>query len=445
MIENLKKILILFFFLTSSSFANSSEFWSNKVDGPTNKDQAIKILEGRNLDPIEGLWFEKDLGTIVIFKEEDIFKMYIVDGPTEFNGTWEATILKRDNDYDFLSRIWYPETSGYRYATQTGIIEVYDNYFLTKYDTLSDQGFNMNSRFNRIWPADKVASNDKPIKSDLGDKFYDLGWFNLDNPKNVWVEIPGSNSEVNVLETEIYLKGQDSINAYTNLLFGNNAPETDLLILDDKNYNYSIYINYKNDGYVSIDDWEDIDANSLLQELKDTSKKEVVDVKWIFKPSISKKNYITYSYETNWDNGDITLETNIISLGRNGHHEITFVSDYDIFDPKELENFAIEFANTINFKEGYRYSDYKSGDKKAAVGIGGLVAGSLGVKALAKAGVLAKLLAFAVKFWWVILAPIVAFFTFLNKKNSSVKTQSTNDEVKTKKVKKRKSRSKQDD
>lgn len=371
--------------------------------------------------------------------------MYIVDGPTEFNGTWEATILKRDNDYDFLSRIWYPETSGYRYATQTGIIEVYDNYFLTKYDTLSDQGFNMNSRFNRIWPANKVASNDQPIKSDLGDKFYDLGWFNLDNPKNVWVEIPGSNSEVNVLETEIYLKGQDSINAYTNLLFGNNAPENDLLILDDKNYNYSIYINYKNDGYVSIDDWEDIDANSLLQELKDTSKKEVVDVKWIFKPSISKKNYITYSYETNWDNGDITLETNIISLGRNGHHEITFVSDYDIFDPKELENFAIEFANTINFKEGYRYSDYKSGDKKAAVGIGGLVAGSLGVKALAKAGVLAKLLAFAVKFWWVILAPIVAFFTFLNKKNSSVKTQSTNDEVKTKKVKKRKSRSKQDD
>ena len=445
MIENLKKILILFFFLTSSSFANSSEFWSNKVDGPTNKDQAIKILEGRNLDPIEGLWFEKDLGTIVIFKEEDIFKMYIVDGPTEFNGTWEATILKRDNDYDFLSRIWYPETSGYRYATQTGIIEVYDNYFLTKYDTLSDQGFNMNSRFNRIWPADKVASNDKPIKSDLGDKFYDLGWFNLDNPKNVWVEIPGSNSEVNVLETEIYLKGQDSINAYTNLLFGNNAPENDLLILDDENYNYSIYINYKNDGYVSIDDWEDIDTNSLLQELKDTSKKEVVDVKWIFKPSISKKNYITYSYETNWDNGDITLETNIISLGRNGHHEITFVSDYDIFDPKELENFAIEFANTVNFKEGYRYSDYKSGDKKAAVGIGGLVAGSLGVKALAKAGVLAKLLAFAVKFWWVILAPIVAFFTFLNKKNSSVKTQSTNDEVKTKKVKKRKSRSKQDD
>jgi len=445
MIKNLKRTLILFFFLTSSSFANSSEFWSNKVDGPTNKDQAIKILEGRNLDPIEGLWFEKDLGTIVIFKEEDIFKMYIVDGPTEFNGTWEATILKRDNDYDFLSRIWYPETSGYRYATQTGIIEVYDNYFLTKYDTLSDQGFNMNSRFNRIWPADKVASNDKPIKSDLEDKFYDLGWFNLDNPKNVWVEIPGSNSEVNVLETEIYLKGQDSINAYTNLLFGNNAPENDLLILDDENYNYSIYINYKNDGYVSIDDWEDIDANSLLQELKDTSKKEVVDVKWIFKPSISKKNYITYSYETNWDNGDITLETNIISLGRNGHHEITFVSDYDIFDPKELENFAIEFANTINFKEGYRYSDYKSGDKKAAVGIGGLVAGSLGVKALAKAGVLAKLLAFAVKFWWVILAPIVAFFTFLNKKNSSVKTQSTNDQVKTKKVKKRKSRSKQDD
>ena len=113
-----------------------------------------------------------------------------------------------------------------------------------------------------------------------------------------------------------------------------------------------------------------------------------------------------------------------------------------MFKPDELENFAIGFADTIKFREGYRYSDYKSGDKTAAVGIGGLVAGSLGVKALAKAGVMAKLLGFAVKFWWVILAPIVAFFTFLNKKNAPVKTRS----VKTEPIiKKRKSRSKKID
>ena len=79
--------------------------------------------------------------------------------------------------------------------------------------------------------------------------------------------------------------------------------------------------------------------------------------------------------------------------------------------------FALDFANTINFKDGFKHSDYKSGDKIAAVGIGGLVAGSLGVKSLAKAGVLAKILPFLVKFWWVILAPIVGLIgIFSNRK-----------------------------
>ena len=39
------------------------------------------------------------------------------------------------------------------------------------------------------------------------------------------------------------------------------------------------------------------------------------------------------------------------------------------------------------FDEGFKYSDYKPGDKIATIGIGGLVAGSLGVKALAKTGI----------------------------------------------------------
>ena len=42
----------------------------------------------------------------------------------------------------------------------------------------------------------------------------------------------------------------------------------------------------------------------------------------------------------------------------------------------------------------------------AAVGIGGLVAGSLGVKALAKAGILAKFMPFLLKFGWILLAPL---------------------------------------
>jgi len=166
-----KKISILIFFVYFFYFNHSisEEFWSNTVDGPTTKEQAIKLLEGKNLDPIEGLWYEEEIGTIVIFEENDVFKMYIVEGPTEFNGTWEATIIKTGSEYDFLSRIWYNQVDGYTYSTQTGVLEIFDDYFLTKYDSLSDGGVNMDSKYMRVWP-----SEEKLVKSSNFREFLNL-------------------------------------------------------------------------------------------------------------------------------------------------------------------------------------------------------------------------------------------------------------------------------
>ena len=48
-----------------------------------------------------------------------------------------------------------------------------------------------------------------------------------------------------------------------------------------------------------------------------------------------------------------------------------------------------------------------------------LVAGSLGVKALAKAGAFAKFLPLLAKFWWILLAPFLLLFSFVGKKNKS--------------------------
>ena len=458
---NLKSLIILIFLINFSIIGNvsSEEFWSNKDDGPKNKNQAIKLLEGKQLDIIEGLWFTEGLGTIVIFKEEDIFKMYIVSGPTDFNGTWEATILKRGNQYDFLSRVWYSQSGGgYTFSTQTGVLEVTGNYFITKYDSLSDEGVDMDSKFVRVWPKDYYTNNDNSQSSNTSnevaadeksEKFYDLPWYNLEDSKNHWVEIPNSNSEVNILENEIYLIGYDNINKFTNLLFEDEANDNDLLIIDNESFDYSIYVNYIDDGYVSIKDWESVDSDDLLEEMKKTSKDDVIDLHWVFKPKISDKNFVTYSYKVTWENNNESLETTVLSLGRRGYNEISLITKIDDnFNAKEIEDFATNFAETVTFKDGYRYADYKSGDKTAAVGIGSLVAGTLGVKALAKAGVLAKILAFAGKFWWIIAAPLVAFFAFLkNKKEPNIPSQSQqHEEVKVKKpVKRRKAKSKKID
>ena len=73
----------------------------------------------------------------------------------------------------------------------------------------------------------------------------------------------------------------------------------------------------------------------------------------------------------------------------------------------------IDFANNIKFEDGYRYSDYKSGDKIAAAGIAALVAASFGVKGATQVAAVGKGL---LKFWWVLLAPFV-FIGRLFRKN----------------------------
>ena len=445
----MKKILLqIILFCLVSGVSYAEQFWSNQVDGPKSNEAAIKILEERKLDPIEGLWFTDGIGTILIFKDQENFKMYIVEGPTDFNGTLEATIFKRGETYDFIGKVWYQQMDGsYKFGTQGGRLELSGNYFLQKYDSLSDQGVNMDGKYTRVWPKDiythnnniKTVNNNTNENSDISQKFYQLNWFNIDNPKNHWAEIPESNSEVNILETEIYLKGQKQIDAFSQILFKEPANENDMVIIDDSSYDYTIYINYINDGYVSKDDWSS-NPKELLAEMKKTSKSDVKDVKWVFEPKLSENNYAYYSYEVLWNDGDKSLETKILIFGRKGYHNISLVKKIDEnFNSKEFEEMAIEFANTINFKEGYRYADYKSGDKTAAVGIGSLVAGTLGVKALAKAGVLAKLLGFAAKFWWIILAPLVFLGGLFNKKSSSGET------VSNKTPKKRKSRSRKTD
>lgn len=398
------------------SSAETSEFWSNIVDGPKNKEEAIKILEGKKLDKIEGLWSDEELGTLVIFKKDDVFQVYIVDGPTDFNGTLEATVIKTGDEYDFLARVWYNEIDGYTFTTQTGILEVFDNYILTKFDSLSDGGVNLNSKYTRVWPNEKSFEKDENKSNNFNEKekkFYELRWFNLDDPKNHWVEIENSNAEFNVLETEIYLKGQRDIDEFSNLLFGENAAENDLLIQDNENFEYSIYINYVNSGYISLDNWKKISSEQIMQELRKTANKDVVDISWVNEPQISDKNYISYSYETNWFDGDKIFEIKIIHLGKMGYNEVVFVfKDNDNTKYKNHMKTAIEFADVINFKKGYKYEDYKPGDTVSSTGIDELLENNFGIDLEEKTSNTNKFLNIIIKYFSYCFYPIVSIFNY---------------------------------
>ena len=308
---------------------------------------------------------------------------------------------------------------------------------LSEMEVINSKNREINNNITKILKCDannNLSSNtnsssaqDNNVEDKQTKDFYALNWYNFDDPKEHYAEIPSSNSQVFILESEMYIKGQAEVDKFSNILFGHSANENDMVIVDSSDFAYTIYINYKDEGYISLKDWKDVDSKKLLEEMKSTAKDDVTNVAWIFEPKIYEDKNVSYSYKVFWQDGAQTLETKILSLGRKGYNNISVVKKIDEdFNAKEFENFALDFANTITFKEGFKHLDYKSGDKVAAIGIGGLVAGTLGVKALAKAGIIAKFLPFLIKFWWIILAPIVAIFgMFFNKSKDNAPIKKT--------------------
>ena len=77
----------------------------------------------------------------------------------------------------------------------------------------------------------------------------------------------------------------------------------------------------------------------------------------------------------------------------------------------EIEAKAPAVLGMVDFTDGNRYTDYKSGDKTAAYGIAALIAGGIA----AKAGVFKVIALFAVKFAKLIIVGVVALFAGIGK------------------------------
>ena len=453
----MKKLLSLFlFFFIFSNNLFAQEFWSNERDGPTSIESAKKIFAGKKLDHIEGIWFADGLGTVAIFKENNIFKMYIVEGDTDFNGTWEATINKEENlKYNYIGRIWYTRTDGYDFGTQNANIEVdgSGNSFSIHYERLSNEGVNMDGKFTRVWPDNIFAYNnnlDRTVDSSnsgtssintvdekkIEDRekrlelYKTLNWKNFDNAESHKLKISKSNVSIEILESEYYLDNWKDINQFTWWAFGLPA-EKDQIVLIMGN-DYTIYTNWIDDGYVKLDEWKNVNSKKLMEGLREIQKNNIeylkeknlsysTNISWIYEPNLNEeKKVVSYSYKVKWSDNTVTMESKSLKLGKKGYVESAYVSSVDKnTDFTEVAKNSREFAEYMSFDENFRHSDYKSGDKVAALGIGGLVAGTLGVKALAKAGILAKFLPLLAKFWWIIVAPLVAIFGFLGKNDTS--------------------------
>ena len=163
-------------------------------------------------------------------------------------------------------------------------------------------------------------------------------------------------------------------------------PNTEALVFNH-NTGVQLILNYHPDGYVSLEDWENLDADALMQEISDNAKKinaersrqNIHPIKiggWLQKPRLNKNNHsVSWVFDV-IDGEETTVNAVSIKLGRDGYEKIIWVSSYDNY-LKSMDAMAL-LVDRHKFNKGHRHTDYSLGDQMAAFSIASLVAVTAG-------------------------------------------------------------------
>ena len=220
-------------------------------------------------------------------------------------------------------------------------------------------------------------------------------------------KLPISNATIQLPAGRSLLLGR-SAQRYSWLAGGVEYPDTEAVLIDESGEAQTeVYYEWRGEGHVDDSDWSEVDGDALLAQHRDATEalneerarngmEAMHVVGWLEPPHYDQATRtVTYAIELtskygNWTNG-VALR-----LGRAGYAEITWVGSVEEYKGSGgRPDFLNQALATHSFDEGYRYEDFKDGDKSAAYGVAGLVATALGVK-LAKGGIAALLAKIAI-------------------------------------------------
>ena len=189
----------------------------------------------------------------------------------------------------------------------------------------------------------------------------------------------------------------------------------------DEESDWTLLFQFDSIGYVKDEDKDAIDADEILSSMKSSipmqnderrrlGLEEMQDMSWSNPPFYDPMtNNLTWGLRLHFGQGD-SINYDIRLLGRRGVMEATLLDAPETYAQsvprinKILEGFA--------FSDGNKYAEWKPGDKVAAYGLTGLVAGGAAVAA-AKTGMLGKFLALIAKGGKAVLAIVIAVFVAL--------------------------------
>ncbi len=178
----------------------------------------------------------------------------------------------------------------------------------------------------------------------------------------------------------------DAARRFDFLTQGMEDPDMEALIYN-QDTEIQLIFNYYPSGYVSMEDWEDLDADELLSQISEnTDKSNAERAKhniaglsvggWLQKPRLNEdNNSVSWVFDV-LDGEERYVNAISIKLGRKGYEKFTWVSSYD--DYLLSMDLMATLVNQQNFDQGHRYADYSVGDTMAACGIASLVAVTAG-------------------------------------------------------------------
>ena len=189
------------------------------------------------------------------------------------------------------------------------------------------------------------------------------------------------------------------------------------------NGDWSVMFKFDEVGYIKDDDKNDLNADKLLESIKEGTEEgnkvrekagrpRIDVVGWDIPP-----HYDETTHNLEWAirgsvEGQPILNYNTRLLGRKGVMEVVLIVDpTDV--PATLPQFKTLLAG-YSFQSGQTYAEYHSGDKVAKYGLAALVVGGAAVGA-AKLGLLGPLILVLKKAWKLVVVAVAAVVGFIKK------------------------------
>jgi uncharacterized membrane-anchored protein len=191
---------------------------------------------------------------------------------------------------------------------------------------------------------------------------------------------------------------------------------TEAAVVNTGNYD-SVIFEFIDDGYVTSDDWNEVDAVSMLDSIKQSTAdantdrrkqgiEELTVIGWLQEPTLDRQtNTVFWAIEGAGAESGPVVNAIALRLGRFGYERLNWITS-----PEQYKSAGTDLDVMLrahSFDPGARYVDYVSGDKVAGYGIASLVAAVAGAK-LAKAAGVGAILLLLKKFMGVAIVAVVA-------------------------------------